>query len=115
MITLEYNEKKVTIRGPLFNNSEAMQLGLNVKRSMDGTFYSYVNPQEKSTLKISFTGLERIKILEIFAFLKLSAGKLIRYTDPDNKIWQGKIINNPISSTHIGTKNCNLELVFEGI
>lgn len=84
------------------------------KRAMTGKLYAYKSTNEKSQFVLSFSYLDRSKIIELFNFMKMSAGQEINYLDSDGVHRRGRLLGSLRDSTEIGRHNNSIVLIFEG-
>jgi hypothetical protein len=80
---------------PQFNDSEAKQRGVTIKRAMDGTCYTHVQTMDgryKLTYQIA---MSRMKALELRAFVTAYFSSQIRLTNHKGEIWRVWFLSNP--------------------
>jgi len=80
---------------PQFNDMQARQHGVTIKRAMDGTRYTYVHTTDsRHKLTYQFT-MSRKKALELRAFVRAYYRSQIRLTNHKGEVWRVWFINNP--------------------
>ncbi len=108
----------VLIRAPEFSNAHALNLQVTNKHARNGERRTYKRTPTYQILTMGFTNLTRLKVLELQAFLTLSAGEDVRLFDWESKQWRGVIINNPqFVADSVGKRDeaSSVTLEFEGI
>jgi len=79
---------------PLFGDSEGLRVEVRVKRAMDGTRYTYIKRKGGRKMQWTFK-LTRNKGLEVRAFIQSYFASTIVVTDHNDRVWIGKMTNNP--------------------
>lgn len=113
-ITLVCGAGSITLRNPIFGNTEEsiVNRALNISRGGSPTLVRDAQWSKSTIIEISFESLKRTKALELLAFLQSCLGLLVTYTDPDTRVWEG-IITNPeeaVSEEHIDRYIANIIL-----
>ncbi len=83
----------ITLDNPNLGNSLQLNLGTNFRQTMDGTVYSTIKTPAVRTFTISFSNLVKASLDALDIFYRTALNKEISYTDFDNNIWQGYIVN----------------------
>ena len=112
----------ITLPNPDFNENYKLSLRTRFKRNMLGILHSIVRPVPYWTITFTWSNLTRVKILEFFNWLDVTAGELMTLTDHNNDSFEGRIITtNPsssISSRGHGSdtrkEDGNFSIIFEG-
>ena len=84
---------------PVFSDNRGSAKGVDIRQSMDGTFYSYVSTGGGEVLTFTFSNLSRPKIIELQRFIKEYAAEEIRLVDFRNDYWRVKLLTNPSAVT----------------
>lgn len=79
---------------PTFGDGESLRAEVTIKRTMDGTRYTYVKRKGGRKLQWTFR-LTRNKGLEVRAFIQSYFASSVKVTDHTGRIWIGKFVNNP--------------------
>lgn len=110
---------------PQFSDTEALTASLSVKRSLDGTLFTYKKTKGgRRKLTWTFT-LTRPKALELRAFLLSYYASTVKVVDHNDRTWLGNFTNNPFefesarrAAPAIGDlapEACVITLEFEGV
>jgi hypothetical protein len=99
MITLQAPwpglETTTVLPNPQFNDAQAGQQRLVVKRAMDGTRYTHVHTTE-SRYKLTYQfSISRMKALELRAFIQAYYQSQVRLTNHKSEVWRVLFTNNP--------------------
>lgn len=94
-VTLVCGADSITLRNPDFTNSEVLDVDRALNISRGGTPQLIRDTQWPKTTEhsISFRVLTRAKAQELLDFFKNCLGLLVTYTDYENRIWEGVILN----------------------
>jgi len=79
---------------PLFGDGENLLTDMSVRRTMDGTLYTYIKTKGRRGLQWTFR-LTRNKALELREFLLSYFASKIFVKDHTGRVWVGNFINNP--------------------
>jgi hypothetical protein len=79
---------------PRFGDSEGLRAEVRVKRTMDGTRFTYIKRKGGKKLQWTFK-LTRNKSLEVRAFIQSYFASKIKVIDHNDRVWIGHFINNP--------------------
>lgn len=96
----------MTIPSPSTDNEEAVRATLISSRAVDGTLYAYVKKTDQFDVTLEFTEISRMKVLEVFEFVKAYHGMHIRYTDFDGNLWKASIVEETLSSETLAMNRC---------
>lgn len=99
---------------PDFNDSEALTDEINIRRSMNGTLYTYVKTKNQRRKLVFALRLDRMKGLELRAFLRAYYRSKIKLTDHLDQIWLGNITSNPFALETGSGERQTIQLEFEG-
>ena len=80
---------------PIFGDTQKRKDQFNLKRSMNGTIYTYVKTNDRQDLSYTFR-LDRIKGLELRNFLMIHHSDIIELFNWKGETWIGRLTNNPI-------------------
>jgi len=99
---------------PKFSDSEALTAEVMEYRSMIGTLYTYVKTKNNRRKLLMEFSLNRMKGLELRAFIRAYYYSKIRLTDHLDRVWVGNFTDNPFN---FDTPNMmqEIQLTFEGI
>lgn len=111
MISFSCDGQTVELRNPA-NDSETVEGELNIKRSMSGRRYAYIKPVRKK-FTLTFANFNARTRELLLAFLRISAGKQVKYTDPDGQIFNGRFLTGSHNVTHAAVRNHNFQVEFE--
>lgn len=108
-------ETTTILRSPQFNDVQARQNTINIKRAMDGTKTTYVKTTN-SRYKLTYQFLiSRMKGLELRAFIQSYYGSKIKLVNHKGEIWIVNFISNPFAFETIGSpEDMTITLEFEG-
>lgn len=115
MIQLIWNNLTVALKSPELGNSEGARIDTTIRRSMNGTPYSFVSPNNKRILNYNFQKLSRRQVRAFYDFMATSHGKNVSLTDHENVKWFGTITTVPLASSHQGINRSDLSFTFEGV
>jgi hypothetical protein len=108
-ISAPYPKQKVTIilPDPSFGNTRASESTVQLKRTMTGKLWSYINTSLKERVVFTFT-LSRQKDLELQEFVRVyHAAEFWKLTDHNGKEWKVKLAGEPIQRSSVGRINSN--------
>ncbi len=80
---------------PQFNDAQAKQHNITVKRAMDGTRYTYVHTTDNRHKLTYQINMSRLKALELRAFVQAYYRSQIRLTNHKGEVWRVWLVNNP--------------------
>jgi len=83
---------------PEFNDSESRRLSVEMKKTVDGTKFTYVKKNTRSKLLYTFA-LSRLKMLEVRAFIQAYFRAKVRITNHKGEVWEGHFVSNPFEIT----------------
>ena len=92
----------IILRRPSFSDGESLTDSVNMKRSTNGTRYTYVktkNGRRKITWKFDLT---RPKSIELMNFMAAYFSSKVQVVDHRGRIWIGNFTNNPVETTSVG-------------
>lgn len=99
---------------PLFGDNESDKIEANVRRAMNGDYYSYIKTNTNRQINLEFE-LERVKALELDEFVTAYTAYNIRLTDHRGRVWSVVLLNNPTELINANLKNrYQVTLQFEG-
>ena len=114
MIVLSYEDRLVTLPSPEPGDTEAHPTGLQLRRSRNGTPYTWAIDNLPIQLTLNFSYVNRNKIIEMINFFKEAIGHQITYTDYLGQDWKVIITNDIGEFTHAARKNNTFTLTLEG-
>lgn len=79
---------------PRLGDAENLRVTVTMKRTMDGTRYTYIKRKGGRKLQWTFK-LTRNKSLEMRAFIQSYFASKIKVIDHNDRVWIGHFINNP--------------------
>lgn len=79
---------------PRLGDTENLRVAVSMKRTMDGTRYTYVKRKGGRRLQWTFK-LTRNKGLEVRAFIQSYFASKVKVIDHNDRVWIGHFINNP--------------------
>ena len=115
MIQLLWNNFAVAIKSPEFGDSISKPMNTLVKRSMNKTPYSFIEPDPLTTLSFNFQQASRVQVRNFWQLMRLSKGRNITLIDHNNTRWYGTVITNPLTTSHNAINNSNFSFNFEGV
>lgn len=115
MAEFRHSSSALQLRNPEQGNTLTLNLRTQIKRAMDGTFWTSRTTPMIKTLSVTFKHHNRNKILEAEQFFLASAGQEVGYIDHNERLWKGKVINHPFESVHEGRKNNEFTIQLEVI
>ena len=81
---------------PRFGDAESLRVAVSMKRTMDGTRYTYIKRKGMNSRKLQWTfKLTRNKSLELRAFIQSYFASNIKVIDHNDRVWIGNFVNNP--------------------
>jgi len=96
-------ETTTILRSPQFNDVQAKQNTVDIKRAMDGAKTTYVKTTN-SRYKLTYQFLvSRMKALELRAFVYSYYSSKIKLINHKNEIWIVNFISNPFAFETIGS------------
>lgn len=97
---------------PEFSDSEALTIEISTKRTITGNLYTYVKTKNQRRKLLFRFRLDRMKGLELRAFIQSYYQSDILITDHNDVSWIGKFTSNPFEfeSTQLDT----IQIEFEG-
>lgn len=100
---------------PAFDDSEALTVSMSEQRSMSGLLYTYVKTKNQRRKLLLRFELNRMKALELQAFVKAYFRTQIQLLDHNNTIWVGHFTSNPFEfdTPYRGNRQV-IQLEFEG-
>lgn len=101
----------IRLRNPQYNNSEALSVGLNFRRAMDGTPYTYIKKPDARIIEYSFS-LKRDDAFELEKFIDLYVDDNIRVIDHESAHWKVKLTVDTFEISQ--DRRNNVVLTFEG-
>jgi len=84
----------IALPKPDFNDTNALKVGVLIKRSRDGTRRTYTKANKSESLVYTFT-ISQLKGLELKDFINNSFNKQIMLTNWKGETWLVNFINNP--------------------
>ncbi len=79
---------------PRLGDAENLRVAISMKRTMDGTRYTYIKRKGGRKLQWTFR-LTRNKSLELRAFIQSYFASTIKVIDHNDRVWVGHLTNNP--------------------
>lgn len=114
-VVFMFQNHQLILPSPRLNDSMSLGLNTHIDRAMDGTFHAFKKqPVPLKRFSLFFEHMNRPLVIQTIEFLKLAMGKQVTYTDYNRKIWAGKILTEPFTSTHVAIRNNQFNLEFEG-
>lgn len=105
MITLEfpYVAPVTTLQlpNPELLNTEEIDLGVKVRRSMSGGFHTVLPLNNLTTLTLVFQSITRQQAQNLLNFLTIVAGNDLKYTDMDGVVWQVHFQDDNVTYTSV--------------
>ncbi len=109
-----YNQTTIILRNPEWNDSVNVKDEVAVKRSINGTMYTYVKRQKtRRRLTMQFT-LDSWKLLEAEEFFRTYYAARMKIIDHLGNFWVGYAVNNPFEWT-LDSKAKKTSVQFTGI
>lgn len=105
---------EIELRNPEFGNSETLDLGLTLKRTMTGKVYTYIQTPVKYVLKMSFEAVKESQRDDLITFLKVTAGQTLIFLNHNGETWSGKIIDPEKTFTQIKSYRNQFDITFAG-
>ncbi len=92
---------------------------IDIKKSLDGTTWSYIQQTNRQRLKYKFR-LPHLKLYELRTFVMNNFSDLLTMTNWKGELWQVKLVSDPFTFTNEGVWRGDLEfgvveLSFEGV
>jgi hypothetical protein len=114
-------ETTTILRSPQFNDVQARQNTVDIKRAMDGTKTTYVKTTN-SRYKLTYQFLiSRMKALELRAFIQSYYSSKIKLVNHKREVWIVNLISNPFAFETMGgakgwpgNEDVNITLELEG-
>lgn len=96
-ISAPYPKTKVTsiLPNPEFGNIRATQSKVQVKRSMTGKVWTYVNPNDRDSITLTFE-LSRQKDLEFGEFIRIYHTAFWKIVDHNGNNWKCQLVGEPV-------------------
>ncbi len=116
MISLLFEDEIIEVPVRTQTPLETITLNIEIKRAMNGTPYTYANPQDKIKLTYQLEKLDNIKMFQLIDFFKKIKNSDFVIIDPEvNKKWRGTLISFPIEAIEIGVNNSGINFIFIGV
>jgi len=100
---------------PELSDSEAILDEIIKKRSMDGTLHTYIKTKNNRRKLLMQFKLDRLKGLELRAFIRAYYLTKIRIIDHLDQVWVGNFTVNPFEFDTGSSERQDIILEFEGI
>lgn len=84
---------------PELGDTEGRDLDVELKQSMNGTFYTYVKSSDRKRMVFNWPSIGRGKLVEVQEFFKNYSGEHALFTDFRGDIWDVIFERNPIEIT----------------
>ena len=94
---------------PEFSDSEALTVEISTKRTITGALYTYVKTKNQRRKLIFTLRLDRMKALELRAFIQSYYQSDILITDHNGVNWVGKFGSNPFELENLQLNNIQIE------
>jgi len=98
---------------PQKGDVENLLHNIDLKRSMNGTKYTYVKSNSNRRLTYEFR-LTRMKGLELRAFIQSYYDSEIKMTNHKAEVWHVRLVNNPFEFSSASGETVTIQLQFEG-
>ncbi len=115
MIKLTSFQTTTLLPNPEFGDSEGVLDEVAVKRTIAGSRYVYVKTKNSRRKLIFSFKLQRLKALELRAFIQSYFASTVTLVDHLDQIWIGNFMTNPFEFTSIAGSMITLQLDFEGV
>lgn len=94
-ISLVCGADSIVLRNPSFGNAESLDVdrALNVSRGGKPNIVRDPNWPESTTITIEITTLKAAEAQALLDFMLACLGQLVTYTDYENRVWEGVILN----------------------
>lgn len=99
---------------PKFSDSEGVLDEVIQKRAMTGSLYTYVKTKSNRRKLLMQFQLDRMKGLELRAFIRAYFKSKIRLTDHLDQVWIGYFTSNPFDFSTSSSEQQLISLEFEG-
>ena len=99
---------------PQFSDSEALTAAVSSQQTMDGTLHTYVKTKDSRRKLLFSFNLNRLKALELKAFIQAYYRSKITLTDHNDVMWIGNFTSNPFDLESIVDERQTFTLEFEG-
>ena len=99
MTLLAPDGSQTLLPNPDFDNSEAVRDEVEIRQSLDATFYTYIKATDLRELQFTFSTMGRGKIVELQQFFAAFGGEKITFTDLYGETFRCIINGNPLSFT----------------
>ncbi len=101
---------------PSWDDSEALTVSVSEQRSISGLLYTYVKTKNLRRKLLFEFELNRMKALELRAFIKSYYRSKIQLSDHTGAIWVGYFTSNPFEfDTPSRGNRQTIQLEFEGV
>lgn len=97
---------------PEFSDSEALTAEVSTQRTITGGLYTYVKTKNQRRKLVFALRLDRMKALELKAFIQAYYQSVILITDHNDVKWVGQFGSNPFEFEAMQLNNIQIE--FEG-
>ena len=98
---------------PEFNDTEALTVEVSTKRTITGAVFTYVKTKNARRKLLFRLRLDRLKALELRAFIQSYYKSDILITDHNGVLWVGKFSSNPFEIE--SNNRDSIQLEFEAI
>lgn len=120
LVVLQSGNDVIVLKPPEFGDTEGGDNRINIKRSMDGAVRVYKRTSPSTKLSYSFV-MDRLKALELRAFILANNSKVLKMTNWKGEIWAVNLTNNPFAFNEESRREgawgnrSSINLEFEGI
>lgn len=106
----------VTLRKPIFDNSQKNSYTKIVRETRGGTLKVYRDDTwtKSKILTYTFNNLKRQEAKDLLDFIETSLGKEVTLIDFEGREWEGLIINPDTALVHESKNNRTITIEFEG-
>lgn len=116
MIKFTYNGIDFLFRSPDFGNINEISFERVNRRSRGGDVIIFRDTDWPKTevLNLNFTLTKEADARTILYLIKETTGKIIQYTDHENRVWEGVIQNPDAELIQTGRSTWSINILFEG-
>lgn len=111
---LSTDDGSVILPSPQLLDTIAHDLGLTINESMDGAQYTHIKTPVLRHLTLTFTEVTQEKYDDFLDFFVVRAGLVVAYLDHEDRVWHGRIINNPSDASTVFQGRWSFTVEFEG-
>lgn len=115
-VTFTVGTRNYDFRRPIFGNSDQISFQRVNRRSRGGDLIIFRDAEWPKTeqLHLTFDFQEESDYRRMIDLVVATVGKIIRYRDHENRLWEGVIANPEVEASQVSKNSWVIPIVFEG-